>query len=426
MPVSYQQNFNILNKQKNIKVQLMKKYAFFIVFFIVTITLSAQDYKQAPEIWSDPVLLTDAHVFYDHPTLNATLDTIYFGYGIGVYRSVLKDGKWSKPDSIPQLIHGGAYTGHPSLSRDGKRIYHTAWGGYGGWDMYVNNWIDSTKTWSQPINLGPVINSPGIEWYAYEVSEDTLYIIGDEAANLGKIRYIKENNTNNWVEDDNYYYDYGEMSGLSITEDRKKLYFSQWLNTWDDYYVKGTELCVSYWDSTKSDWGESYFLNINSESCLLDSSDYPNTLGGWDGNPWISADGKVLYFASSRNVNWADSQNTHDIFISYLLVDENGDSVTTVKNNTQDNFNFILNQNYPNPFNPATTINYTLNKQGFVRLIVYDALGRKVAEPIREFKNKGSYMYTFNSKEFNLSSGIYYYQLFLDGNYIVKKMILLK
>ncbi|MBU0558068.1 MAG: T9SS type A sorting domain-containing protein [Bacteroidetes bacterium] len=405
----------------------MKKIVFIIASFIVTITVLAQDYPLAPEIWSEPVLLTDAHVFYDHPTLNATLDTIYFGYGVGVYRSILVEGNWSKPDSIPQLIHGGAYTGHPSLSRDGKRIYHTAWGGYGSWDMYINYWIDSTKTWGSPINLGPVINSASIEWYAYEVSEDTLYIIGSESASLGKIRYIKDKANNEWVMDNDYYYtEYGDLSGLSISVDRKRLYFSQWRGSWDNYWERGTELCVSYWDSTKGDWGENYFLNINSEGYLLDSSRFPNTLGGWDGNPWISANGKVLFFASTRNVDWSDTTSRKDIFVSYLLVDENGDSVTTIKNDDQADFTFTLNQNYPNPFNPTTTINYTLNRQGFVELIVYDSLGRRIAEPIRQLRNKGNYKYVFDAEEFNLSSGIYYYQLFLNGNYIVKKMVLTK
>ncbi len=405
----------------------MKKIFYIIVMLTLAKTVFSQDYEMAPEIWSEPVLLTDPHVFYDCPTLNATLDTIYVGHSIGVARSVLVDGKWSEPKLIPQLTHGGAYSGHPSLSRDSKRIYHTAWGGYGGWDMYINYWIDSTETWGPPINLGPVINSPGIEWYAYEVSEDTLYIIGSESATLGKIRYVKEKGTNDWVKDDDYYYtESGSKSGICITTDRKKLYFGQWRTSWDTYWDRGIELCVSYWDSTKGDWGDDYFLNINSKTTRLDTTKYPDLIGGGDAHPWISADGRTLFFSSTRNVNWTDTTSSKDVFVSYLLVDENGDTVTTVKNNTPNNFSFSLNQNYPNPFNPTTTIKYSLNRKGFVRLIVYDSLGRRIAEPISQIKNKGNHSITINAKELNLSSGVYYYQLFLNGNYKVKKMILVK
>ena len=80
------------------------------------------------------------------------------------------------------------------------------------------------------------------------------------------------------------------------------MYFSQWLNLWDNYYTRSGELCVTYWDTTKGDWGENYYLNINSEATLLDSSKYPEIIGGWDVNPWISADGKVLFFASCITV----------------------------------------------------------------------------------------------------------------------------
>ena len=40
---------------------------------------------------------------------------------------------------------------------------------------------------------------------------------------------------------------------------------------------------------------------------------------------------------------------------------------------------FALHDNYPNPFNPVTTINYDLPKDAYVNLIIYDIMGREVA-----------------------------------------------
>ena len=37
---------------------------------------------------------------------------------------------------------------------------------------------------------------------------------------------------------------------------------------------------------------------------------------------------------------------------------------------------FKLEQNYPNPFNPTTTINYTLPSNQYVKLSVFDILGK--------------------------------------------------
>jgi len=88
---------------------------------------------------------------------------------------------------------------------------------------------------------------------------------------------------------------------------------------------------------------------------------------------------------------------------------------------------FILHQNYPNPFNPLTRINYELRITNFVQIIIYDALGKQVTKIVNQKQIAGSYSINFNSSEFNLGSGIYYYSLSLDGEVKqTKKMILLK
>ena len=85
---------------------------------------------------------------------------------------------------------------------------------------------------------------------------------------------------------------------------------------------------------------------------------------------------------------------------------------------------FHLSQNYPNPFNPTTTIQYSIPKESFVTIKVYDDLGREIATLLNERKAIGNYSVDFNSS--NLSSGIYFYRL-ISGTYsATKKMILMK
>lgn len=92
--------------------------------------------------------------------------------------------------------------------------------------------------------------------------------------------------------------------------------------------------------------------------------------------------------------------------------------------------NFSLEQNYPNPFNPTTQISFTIPTEGFVTLKVYDVLGNQVTNLINENRNPGYYTEEINSSDFNLSSGIYFYELKVTGNNVqfnqIKKMILLK
>ncbi len=411
----------------------MKIVIFCFIIIIHTQTITGQtpfeiDYPLAPEIWSEPVKIDSfSHPYYifESPTLNETMDTIYFGAGSGIFRSILVNGIWQKPEKINVLNHTYAATRHPSLSRDGKRIYHTAWGGYGNWDLYVNQWNDTTKTWGPPQNLGAEINTSSIEYFAYEVSKDTLYCVVDVEATLGPAKFIRNKLTNKWEYSVDFAEDHplnaGKLSGLCLTTDKRKMYFSQWIPLWPNYKEKGTELCVVYWDTAKKAWGDTYFLNINSKGIPLDSN-WNNTLGGWDGNPWVSSDGKVLFFSSSRNINFKDSSNTHDIYISYLLVDEHGDSVISVRNGKNIIFDFRLNQNYPNPFNPSTTINFDIYEEGYIKLIVYDSLGKKIVDLINERKKKGNYSIEFNPQLYGLSSGTYFYQLMHNGTYIVKKM----
>ncbi len=71
--------------------------------------------------------------------------------------------------------------------------------------------------------------------------------------------------------------------------------------------------------------------------------------------------------------------------------------------------NLELDQNYPNPFNPHTTIRYTLEEEGRVRLVVFDRTGRIVKTLINQNQTAGSKSVVFTAEE--LASGIYIYRL---------------
>jgi hypothetical protein len=86
---------------------------------------------------------------------------------------------------------------------------------------------------------------------------------------------------------------------------------------------------------------------------------------------------------------------------------------------------FALNQNYPNPFNPSTTISFTLAKDGFTTLKIYDMLGREVATLVNGDRKAGVInTVTFNASK--LASGVYFSRLVSNGSVQVKKLILMK
>jgi len=112
-----------------------------------------------------------------------------------------------------------------------------------------------------------------------------------------------------------------------------------------------------------------------------------------------------------------------------------------------------LKQNYPNPFNPATTIPFTLNGDLFanghrpkVSLKIYNVLAQLVAVPILQGTGQaladleltcgtvGSSPCAFTAywdgmvqnSQNEAASGVYIYQLIVDGRRFTKKMIVMK
>lgn len=105
--------------------------------------------------------------------------------------------------------------------------------------------------------------------------------------------------------------------------------------------------------------------------------------------------------------------------ISFYIDVSNG-----IGNNPNTPLTYSLSQNFPNPFNPTTKISYSIPKQEFVTLKIYDMLGREVAVLVNETKGQGFYTVEFNAE--NLSSGIYTYRISAGTYENVMKMIYLK
>jgi hypothetical protein len=85
---------------------------------------------------------------------------------------------------------------------------------------------------------------------------------------------------------------------------------------------------------------------------------------------------------------------------------------------------YCLLQNYPNPFNPTTTIQYSIPKDEFVKLTVYDITGKVVKELVSGHKVAGKYSVEFNASSY--ASGTYYYRLEAGEYKNIQKMMLVK
>ncbi len=85
-------------------------------------------------------------------------------------------------------------------------------------------------------------------------------------------------------------------------------------------------------------------------------------------------------------------------------------------------------QNYPNPFNPETKIEYQLPQSGRVKLVIYNLLGQKVYTLVNEWQMSGNHKMHWNGRDkhgFQVSSGLYLYELRVNGKVFGRKKMLL-
>ncbi|MCI0448948.1 MAG: T9SS type A sorting domain-containing protein [Chlorobi bacterium] len=85
---------------------------------------------------------------------------------------------------------------------------------------------------------------------------------------------------------------------------------------------------------------------------------------------------------------------------------------------------FNLSQNYPNPFNPAANIKFDIPKSAFIKLVIYDVIGREVSVLVNEQLSAGSYKADWDAS--NYPSGVYFYKLQAGDYRETKKMVLVK
>jgi len=78
-------------------------------------------------------------------------------------------------------------------------------------------------------------------------------------------------------------------------------------------------------------------------------------------------------------------------------------------------------QNYPNPFNNQTFIQYTIPKNEFIKLTMYDILGREIETLVNEVQTQGKHSIPWQAK--GLSSGVYFAVLKYQNKIATQKII---
>ena len=117
-------------------------------------------------------------------------------------------------------------------------------------------------------------------------------------------------------------------------------------------------------------------------------------------------------------------------FKDIILADNQGNGVEVEVQTYDISFSNVLpiktelTDAYPNPFNPTTSINYGLEIDGHVEIMVYDATGRLVDELVNQHQTAGYHSITWNAS--NQASGMYFAKMIAGDVVQTQKLVLLK
>jgi outer membrane protein OmpA-like peptidoglycan-associated protein/tetratricopeptide (TPR) repeat protein len=109
---------------------------------------------------------------------------------LNIYRALNAGGEWR--DVATTSLESKEYgVGHPSITKDGKSIYFASQApeGQGGTDIYKADLKDGVI--SNPVNLGPFVNTAGDDSFPYIADDNTLYFSSNGHLGLGGLDVFK-------------------------------------------------------------------------------------------------------------------------------------------------------------------------------------------------------------------------------------------
>ena len=147
----------------------------------------------------------------------------------------------------------------------------------------------------------------------------------------------------------------------------------------------------------------------------------------------LADNGSNWYISGAPDDRWNDNvlnelKSLHGSnFEAIKTVDEYGEPIYPPISGTG---NDLLNKKnpktviFPNPFNASTTIMLHIEKSSFVKISVFNNLGKEIITLIQKQLHDGYHQIVFDGQ--NLPGGIYYYKISVDEQKEAGKLILLK
>ncbi|MCP4610573.1 MAG: hypothetical protein GY845_17830 [Planctomycetes bacterium] len=145
--------------------------------------------RQGP-IWSEPVKLAINSSRMDFAGTCTWSGTLYFASErdgpIAIFKSVSVAGKYTTVEKLPSPINTGQSEQCPWISPDESYLIFAS-SRQGSRDLYVS-YRNHDDSWTEPVNLGPPINTQDYEWNP-TVSSDGQYLFYSRCKDVSNINH---------------------------------------------------------------------------------------------------------------------------------------------------------------------------------------------------------------------------------------------
>jgi outer membrane protein OmpA-like peptidoglycan-associated protein len=153
--------------------------------------------------------------------------------GCDLYYSLLTKQGWSQPINIGDVINSEFWESQPTIAPDKRALYFAARapGGMGGSDLYVSYIMPSGK-WGPAMNMGPAVNTTGDETSPFiHADNQTLYFASSGLTGYGKMDLflIRKDSTGHWGKPENLGYPINTVDDeatLFVTSDGTTAYYA--------------------------------------------------------------------------------------------------------------------------------------------------------------------------------------------------------
>lgn len=162
--------------------------------------------------WSTPEPVPGINTEFEEGTPNLTKDynTLYFSVckqnknksqGCQIFTAKRTGEEWSSPEKVEFGPDSITYA-HPAISPDDLILYFVSDmpGTLGGTDIWKVTRESASSKWGTPENLGPGINTPGVENFPFVHKDGTLYFSSNGHPGLGGLDIFRARLTpdGNW------------------------------------------------------------------------------------------------------------------------------------------------------------------------------------------------------------------------------------